>query len=321
MISLKAALDQLYLEFDRVDSAADPVHIVRRYPDPADREVVGFCAAALAFGRVASVLASVETLLAEMGPSPAGFVRGFDPARHRAAFRALGHRWTRGADLAALLWILRQMLDTAGSIEAFFLKGYEASAEDIGPTLDSFCERALRFDLDAAYGRRRPVRTVHYFFPKPSSGSGCKRLNLFLRWMVRRDRIDLGVWSRVSAAQLIVPLDTHVIRVGQCLGLTRYRSPSWKMAREITTSLRALDPADPVKYDFSLCHLGMLNVCGFRAPRRGSRVGDPARAPQRGCRVGDPARRPQGAANCPLRGLCGPDVDRRQSSRRSSARR
>src|SRR5262249_50781860 len=132
--------------------------------------------------------------------------------------------------------------------------------EDIGAALDSFSSRALSLDLRRAYGKnfRASARPgVCFFFPRPSAGSGCKRLNLFLRWMVRRDALDLGVWRRVSPARLIVPLDTHVIRVGRCLRLTRYTSPGWPMAREITAGLRRLDPQDPVKYDYALCHLGM----------------------------------------------------------------
>jgi uncharacterized protein (TIGR02757 family) len=278
--SLKAALDQHYEAFNRIDSAADPVHLVRRYEDPADREVVGFCAASLAFGRVASVLSSIEALLARMGPSPAAYVRSFDPARDGRAFRGLVHRWTRSADLVALLWTLRAMLDRSGTIEGFFLEGFDSGAEHLAGGVESFSARARQVDWRPAYGRVPKRPGVCYFFPRPSTGSGCKRLNLFLRWMVRRDAIDLGVWTRVPASKLIVPLDTHVIRVGRCLGLTRYKSPGWKMAVEITAALRRLDPDDPVKYDFSLCHLGMMNACGF-----GRRQGD---------------------SQCPLRGWCRP---------------
>jgi len=144
---------------------------------------------------------------------------------------------------------MRRMVDRSGSIEGFFVDGVDAGAEDVGPALDRFSTGAL------ALGVGSPG--VGYFFPKPSAGSACKRLNLFLRWMVRRDALDLGVWTRVPAAKLIVPLDTHVIRVGRHLKLTRYASPGWAMARDITASLRALDPEDPVKYDYSLCHLSM----------------------------------------------------------------
>ena len=291
----RTRLDDLYRTFDHVDSATDPIHIVRRYADRDDREVVGFCAAALAFGRVASVIQSIETLLRVMGPRPAAFVRGFDAARDRGPLEPLVHRWIRGRDLVALLVILQRMLREAGSLEAFFLAGDDASTPDVGAALDSFSQRALETDLRPAYGARPPERLgVCYFFPRPSAGSACKRLNLFLRWMIRKDAIDLGVWTGVSPARLVVPLDTHVIRLGRCLRLTRYTSPGWKMAADITATLRTIDPIDPVRYDFSLCHVGMMNACGY-----GRRRGD---------------------AQCPLKGLCVP-TDKTAASRRSSRRR
>jgi len=301
---LKPVLDRLYAELNYADSATDPVHIARRYRRPEDREVVGFCAASLAFGRVASVMQSIERLLAVMGDAPAAYVRRFDPARDGAAFEPLGHRWTRGRDLVALVWVIRQMLDCAGSIEGFFLNGYDAAAADIAPAIDSFSKRALALDLEAAYGRvpRRPG--VGYFFPRPSAGSACKRLNLFLRWMVRHDELDLGVWQHVPQAKLVVPLDTHVIRVGRCLRLTRYTSPGWPMARDLTISLRRIDADDPVKYDFALCHVGMMNACGFNRARAGGRSGE--KAPP--------------DAHCPLRGFCRPRARKRPPSRRPSAR-
>jgi len=292
---LKSTLDRLYADFNAPDSAADPIQIVRRYTSADDREVVGLCAASLAFGRVGSVLQSIERLLGVMGPQPAAYVRAFDPRRDAPAFAGLVHRWTRASDLVALIWVMKQMIDRAGSIETFFLEAYDPGADDIESALDRFSTRALALDLRAAYGRvpRRPG--VCYFFPRPSAGSACKRLNLFLRWMVRSDRLDLGVWPCVSPAKLIVPLDTHVIRVGRCLQLTRYTSPGWPMARDITVSLRRLDPDDPVKYDYGLCHLGMMNACGFNRPQRDQQ--------------------------CPLRGLCRPSVRTPRRSRRPSARR
>jgi uncharacterized protein (TIGR02757 family) len=291
---LKEALDGLYTAYNCADAATDPIQIVRRYPDPADREVVGFCAAALAFGRVAGILQSIERLLAIMGSSPAAFVRSFDPRRDGAALEPLVHRWTRGADLAALLSILRRMLER-GSIEAFFLDGYDPAAIDVGEALESFSARALAADPGQVRAGTPARPGVAYFFPRPSTGSGCKRLNLFLRWMVRRDAVDLGVWSRVRPAALIVPLDTHVIRVARCLRLTRYASPGWRMAAEITASLRDLDADDPVKYDFALCHLGMANACGFNRAARDSA--------------------------CPLRGICHPEGPRDATRRARSGTR
>jgi uncharacterized protein (TIGR02757 family) len=293
--ALKSTLDGLYASFNYPDSATDPIQIVRRFDAAADREVVGFLAASLAFGRVASVLQSIERVLAIAGPHPAEYVRSFDARRDAPAFDGLGHRWTRSVDLVALLWIVKQMLDRHETVERFFLAGYAPGATDVGAALDSFSARARALDMRAAYGRtpRRPG--VCYFFPQPSSGSACKRLNLFLRWMVRRDALDLGVWTRVPASALIVPLDTHVIRVGRCLRLTRYTSPGWRMAADITASLRAIDPDDPVKYDYALCHLGMMNACGFS--------------------------RAQADSQCPLRGACRPRPHRRRRSPRPSARR
>jgi uncharacterized protein (TIGR02757 family) len=210
-------------------------------------------------------------------------VRAFDPALHGALLAPLVHRWIRGRDLVALILVLRRMLRESGSIEAFFLEGDDPAQPHIGPGLDAFSTRALATDLQQAYGRRVPTqRGVSYFFPRPSAGSACKRLNLFLRWMVRRDEIDLGVWTRVSPARLIVPLDTHVIRLGRCLRLTRYTSPGWKMAVEITASLRDVDAVDPVRYDFALCHVGMMNACGFGKAQRDTQ--------------------------CPLRGMCFPGI-------------
>lgn len=276
----RPVLDAQYDDFNRADAAADPVNLVRRYSDPRDLEVAGFCAAALAFGRVGSVLRSIDRLFAILGESPAAFVRAFDPADH-PQLRSVVHRWVTGRDLAALLLVLRCMFEASGSLEQFFLDGYADTDEDIGPALDRFCASALGFDLTAVYGRRprKPLGVCH-FFPRPSAGSACKRLNLFLRWMVRRDDVDLGVWGRVPTAKLVVPLDTHIIRLGKCLGLTRYRTPGWKMAAEITAALRTLSPEDPVRYDFALCHIGMAGLCGYGTKR--------------------------GNAQCPLKGVCRP---------------
>ena len=274
-------MEELYEAYNRTDAVADPIQIVRRYTSAADQEVVGFCAAALAFGRVASVLNTVETLARVLGPAPAAYVRGFDPKAPHPELRAMVHRWTRGVDIVALLWLLRQMIERSGSIEGFFRLGHDPAATDIGEALDSFSRRAMALDLESVYGRRVPARAgVCYFFTRPSGGSGCKRLNLFLRWMVRRDEVDLGAWTSIPRSQLIVPLDTHVIRLGRCLQLTRLTSPGWRMAAEITASLRAIDPVDPVRFDFSICHVGMMNACGF-----GRRQGD---------------------AQCPLKGICRP---------------
>jgi len=278
---LGTELDRLYHGFNAPNSLVDPIELVRPYARGADREIAGFIASALAFGNVTAVMASVRAALAPLGPSPATFVRAFDPGRDGEAFNSFVHRWTRGRDLVALIWVLHQMLERSGSIEQFFVEGDDPAAADVTTGLESFSRRAMALDLTRVYGGRPPGRTgVPYFFSRPSSGGACKRLNLYLRWMVRSDQVDLGVWTRFTPARLIVPLDTHVIRLGQCLRLTRYRSPGWRMAADITARLRALDPSEPVRFDFSLCHVGMMGNCGFSTAQRD--------------------------AQCPLRGLCSP---------------
>src|SRR4051812_47461656 len=152
---LRSGLDRLYSEFNVEQAVADPIWMVRRYQRSDDREVVAFIAAALAFGRVQSVLNSIDGMLQVMGASPAAFVRAFDPARDRACFKHLVHRWTNGADFAALVWIIHQMLEQSGSIEGFFAEGLSHDAVDVGDALQSFSTRALALDVAAIYGRRR----------------------------------------------------------------------------------------------------------------------------------------------------------------------
>jgi len=277
---LAPRLDELYASFNFPESAFDPIQVVRRYERLEDRELIAFIAAGLAFGRVTSVVNSIETVCAVLGPRPAEFIRSFDPATDSAPLVPLVHRWIRGRDIVALLWILKTMLDEAGSIEAFYARGWSADAADVSDSLESFSERARAIDLKPAYGKVPKLPGVYFFFSRPSSGGACKRLNLFLRWMVRTDGVDPGGWKTPLPGQLVIPLDTHTIRAGKCLRLTKRASPGWKMAADITATLRAIDPADPVRYDFSLCHLSMMGACGYQTKQRDSQ--------------------------CPLKGVCKP---------------
>lgn len=275
------ALERVYASFDHPESALDPIQIVRRYDNVADREVVAFVAAGLAFGRVASVMASVEAVCGVLGSSPAAFVRGFEPARDGAPFIPIVHRWIRGQDLVGLIWILRHLLQRYGSLEQAFVAELRDEHADVGVALEAFAAEARTVNLRPAYGHRVPaVPGVYYFFSTPASGGACKRLNLFLRWMVRRDGINPGGWTRVRPGQLVVPLDTHTIRVGKCLRFTTRVSPGWKMAADITAALREVDQVDPVRFDFALCHLSMMGACGWQSA--------------------------QGSRQCPLRDVCRP---------------
>jgi uncharacterized protein (TIGR02757 family) len=156
------------------------------------------------------------------------------------------------------------MLEEADSIGEFFLGCYDSEAEDITLALSEFCSAILAMDYAPVFGQAGiPANSYFpFFFPSPAAGSACKRLCMYLRWMVRpADGFDLGLWHYVSPAKLIIPVDAHIRRIGFYLGLTSRKQADWRMAREITASLRRLDPDDPVKYDFPLCHLGISEGC------------------------------------------------------------
>jgi len=111
------------------------------------------------------------------------------------------------------------------------------------------------------YGKDIHPHGMMHFFPTPAKGSACKRMNLFLRWMVRDRDIDFGIWKGIPKNKLVIPLDTHIARISRCLGFTMRRSADWKAAVEITNALKQFDPDDPVKYDFALCHHGIAGMC------------------------------------------------------------
>ena len=267
VMTLKTVLDRFSRERGADFLANDPLSFAHRYHSPADRELAAFLSAALAYGRVASIRASLEDLFGRFPEGPAAFIRGFEPARDAQRLSGFRHRFNDGADVVALCWLLRRMVETMGSLEDFFLAG-DPGGEDIGEALSSFCRRALALDVTAVFGQSAvPARAgVRYFFANPADGSACKRLCMFLRWVCRPDDgIDLGLWRGVSPSRLVIPLDTHTARISRLLGLSSRTNADWRMAREVTTALRALDSADPVRYDFALAHLGISEGCQGRS--------------------------------------------------------
>jgi uncharacterized protein (TIGR02757 family) len=260
--SLRQPLERLYRDFDyasRIDR--DAIHYPLRYPDPEDREVVALLTACLAYGRVDLFGRALDSVLAAMGPSPAAFVRGFEPGRDAAPFDAFIYRFNRPRDLVALFTAMRDILMRHGTLERCFAAGDDSASPHIGPALERFARAFLDADVRALFPRGRLSRGYRHFFPLPSTGGPCKRLHLFLRWMVRREPPDFGQWTSISPARLLVPVDTHVENMSRAIGLTGRRSRTWRMAEEITRHLALLDPEDPVKYDFALCHKRMSGDC------------------------------------------------------------
>ncbi len=262
---LTETLDALYAARSQQHLANDPLFFCHRYRTPADREVAALIAAVFAYGSVKVIKGSLARIFEQLGPSPSAFVDRFDPARQRIAFAAFKHRFNNADDLCALLWSIRLMREQAGSIERFFLSFHDPSAVTIEPGLIGFNTAVLGLDYRPVFGPGGLASdsSFRFLFPSPLGGSACKRSCMFLRWVVRpADGIDLGLWQHgVSPCQLVIPVDRHIERIGRLLGLTARRTPDWRMALEITAALRRHDPDDPVKYDFSICHLGISEGC------------------------------------------------------------
>jgi uncharacterized protein (TIGR02757 family) len=249
----------------------DPVELVHRYDSPRDREVAGLFCAALAYGRVDLFKPLLASLLAAMGQSPAAFCEELPRSRDLRPFAGRVYRFNVGSDLACLAWACGTVLRSHGSLEALFRDGLpEAAAGTSDPdaqwrtALSAFTLRLREQDFSVIRARLGPPRALDHLLPRPEKNGACKRLHLYLRWMVRQpDGVDLGVWS-LPASRLCVPLDTHLGRMAKNLGLTSRRDLGVRTALEITQSLRRIDPLDPVKYDFALCHFGMSGLCPAR---------------------------------------------------------
>ena len=259
---LRSPLEQLYREADWVALAdRDAIRFPLRYPRPADREIVALFAACMAYGRVDLFAPWIEWALARMGESPARFVLGFDLAKHGHTFEGFHYRFNRPRDLAAFCLAAQRIVVRHHTLGEFFAAGFSADDRDVTGALERFVEGFIAADLSAVFPKNRLSYGYRHWFPRPSTGGACKRLHLFLRWMVRREPPDFGLWRDIPPSALLIPVDIHIEHMSRSIGLTRRRTRNRKMAEEITARLRALDPEDPVKYDFALCHKRMSGQC------------------------------------------------------------
>jgi uncharacterized protein (TIGR02757 family) len=182
----------------------------------------------------------------------------------RALLGGFVYRFNVGTDVAVLLMGMGRALRQHGSLEALFVQGLTARGSWHG-ALDAFTAALREVPLEPLRRALGPERGLRHLLPSPLGAGAAKRLNLFLRWMVRgKDAVDFGLWRQVRPSSLLIPLDTHISRIARHLGLTRRLDLSWRTAQEVTASLRMLDAEDPVRYDFALCHYGMSGVCPTR---------------------------------------------------------
>ncbi len=241
-------LERLYKTFNsRKWVHPDPLEYLYGYAEPADMEIVGFIASSLAYGRVAQILKSVGMVLRKMGPSPSDFIKNAVDSRLHELFAGFRHRFTTGEELSAMLLGIKRVLERYGSLNRCMLEGYRSEHDNIIPALSFFMK-----ELTAFCGN-----SCNSLMPLPERGSACKRLHLFLRWMIRRDNVDPGGWSGIPASRLVIPLDTHMHRICGSIGFSNRNSADIKTALEITEAFRLVSPDDPVKFDFALTRLGI----------------------------------------------------------------
>lgn len=260
-------LEELYREWNRREFIRpDPLETLEPYDNVDDREIAALLAASMANGRVTALLTPLKKVLAVMGRSPADYVRHRKETAMERDLEGIVHRFARTSHLASLLSGSGTAAETHGSLEAAFLEGYSADPSGSGD-----CQNGLK-TLETAI-RQGAERDPGHLLLDPAKGSACKRLYLFLRWMVRKDAVDPGGWERVSPAALMLPLDTWTHRIARRAGWTSRKSADLKTVREVSGALTGLNPGDPVKYDFALSRFGIrsnLNLDLLFNPGHGS---------------------------------------------------
>lgn len=266
---LRPALEALLSSTDApARMRGDPVELPHRYADARDIEVSALLSAALAYGRVDLFKPRLSALLDALGERPAAVAMKSGPQGLLRRADGFSYRMTGARDVACLLYGAGAILRQHGSLGACFSAHYRRTGT-VRDALGAFVTDLCAPDFTPITGQRAPTRRLKHLLPHPDRGSACKRLNLFLRWMVRGpDGVDFGLWSEVPASELVVPLDTHVHRIGRFIGLTRRKDLSWKTAEDVTRRLRMLDAEDPVRFDFALSHLGISGTCAARKDAR-----------------------------------------------------
>jgi uncharacterized protein (TIGR02757 family) len=250
---LEQKLDFHYKAFNRSKIEPDPLQFLYMFKKESDIEVMGFIASVFAYGNVKQIINTLNKFLKLCNNKPYIFVSSF----HYENKLELAHRFYTNEDVKTLFLILSKVYKEYGSLKNLFYLCFNLNKTDMKKSISCFSNHFINEILNL---KKELTTGLKFMFPLPGKGSACKRMNLFLRWMVRKDEIDFGLWNKIPASKLIIPVDTHVARISKQLGLTSRTNPDWKMAEEITENLRRFDPVDPVKYDFALCHIGMRKL-------------------------------------------------------------
>ncbi len=278
-MGLKEELDKLYLAYNhRKFVHPDPLEFLYNYENIEDREIAGLVASSLAYGRVTQILKSVSLVLDKMKPAPYIFIKKSIPDSFLNYFKNFKHRFTTGYELCCLLKGIKNALEKYGSLNNCFLQSFKTGKEN--PEKDKLNTVISRTGKKGGLMPKSSLektivpailnfaRNLNLFsenkcsslIPSFLGNSAFKRLNLYLRWMVRKDNVDPGGWHGIPASVLIVPLDTHMYRISVKLGFTARKQADIKTALEITSALKKFNKDDPAKYDFALTRLGMNKI-------------------------------------------------------------
>lgn len=247
---LKEFLDDKVRLYNRPDFISlDPISIPHSFSKKEDIEISGFLAATIAWGQRPVILRNARLLMQLMDDAPHDFIMGFNKADLKR-FNKFKHRTFNHVDCISFLHHLSDVYRNKGGIERIFLEGIKKDQTDLLQSITTW----RKIFCSGSHSKRSEKH-----FSDPSRGSAAKRLNMFLRWMIRKDKagVDFGIWKSISPALLSCPLDVHSGRVARKLGLLKRTQDDWKAVAELTQSLRKLDPNDPVKYDFALFGLGV----------------------------------------------------------------
>ncbi len=201
------------------------------------------------------IINTLKKILIILGDSPHNFIYNLKP-KDIQIFIGIKHRFYSDKDIIQFFFALNSIYKKYGSLKKLFLLNYNYEDENIKNALSHFSN----YFLEEINKKNKISLGNKFMFPLPEKGSACKRMNLFLRWMVRKDELDFGIWNEIQTSKLIIPVDTHVARICRTLKLTKRKNVGWLMAEEITNKLKKYDPDDPVKYDFAICHIGMRKM-------------------------------------------------------------
>lgn len=254
MINNKEYFDSLVKKYETPDFIKDdPIQFPHKFEKQEDIEISALISSTFAYGKREKIIGFLEKIHNIIENEPYNFVQNYDFKKDGAIFKGLSYRYNSENDVKLLFYILNKAYLEYTTLECLFLSSYSPNDENIKLPLIKFVQILKSYisfnDMVSS--------NISYCLPSPENGSACKRLNLFLKWMVRPQPVDFGLWKTVSASQLLIPLDTHVARLSRQFGLTERKSDDWKTAEEITAQLKKYDKNDPAKYDFALFGLGV----------------------------------------------------------------